>query len=135
MISGNITATISDHLTQFLFAPNVLSKVSCQKSNIYEKDWSKFVQTDFVLDHSDKDWSNVLQLDQRDVNLSIESYLNNMNSILDEHAPLKLKFNKLKFKSKPWITPAIQKSITFKNNLLKRFINAKDSQTKETFYR
>ena len=135
MISGNITATISDHLTQFLFAPNVLSKVSCQKSNIYEKDWSKFVQTDFVLDHSDKDWSNVLQLDQRDVNLSIESYLNNMNLILDEHAPLKLKFNKLKFKSKPWITPAIQKSITFKNNLLKRFINAKDSQTKETFYR
>ena len=34
MISGNITATISDHLPQFLFVPNVLSKVSCQKSNI-----------------------------------------------------------------------------------------------------
>ena len=35
-----------------------------------------------------------------------------MNSILDEHAPLK-RVNKyeLKFKSKPWITPAIQKSI------------------------
>ena len=50
MISGNITATISDHLPQFLFAPNVLSKTSCQKSNIYERDWSKFIQTDFVLD-------------------------------------------------------------------------------------
>ena len=37
------------------------------------------------------------------------------------------------FKSKPWITPAIQKSITFKNNLLKRFINAKDLQTKKLF--
>ena len=46
-----------------------------------------------------------------------------MNSILDEHAPLKLvnKY-KLKFKSKPWITPVIQKSIIVKNNLLKRFI-------------
>ena len=53
-----------------------------------------------------------------------------MNSTLDEQAPLKrINKYKLKFKSKPWITRAIQKSITFKNNLLKSFINAKDSQT------
>ena len=57
-----------------------------------------------------------------------------MNSILDEHAASK-RINKYKFKSKPWITPAIQKSITVKNKLLKNFINAKDSQTKETFHR
>ena len=97
MISGNITATISDHLPQFLFAPNILSKTSCQKFNIYERDWSKFIQTDFVLDNFEKDWSNVFQLDQQDVNLSIESFLNNMNSILDEHEPLKW-INKYKFK-------------------------------------
>ena len=44
--------------------------------------------------------------------LSINSFLHNMNSILDEHATLK-RVNKyeLKFKSKLWITPAIQKSI------------------------
>ena len=41
-ISGNITATISDHLPQFLFAPNVLSNPLCNKSNILERDWSKF---------------------------------------------------------------------------------------------
>ena len=43
-----------------------------------------------------------------------------MDSILDAHAPLK-KVNKynLKFKTKPWITPALQKSISIKNNLLK----------------
>ena len=41
---------------------------------------------------------------------------------------------KLKFKSKPWITPAIQKSISVKNNLLKRFINSKDPQTKNAFH-
>ena len=57
-----------------------------------------------------------------------------MNSILDEHAASK-RINKDKFNSKPWITPAIQKSITVKNKLLKNFINAKDSQTKETFHR
>ena len=50
---------------------------------------SKFIQTDFALDYFDKDWSDVLQLDQEDVNLSIESFLDNMNSILNEHVPLK----------------------------------------------
>ena len=57
-----------------------------------------------------------------------------MNSILDEHALLK-RVNKyeLKFTGKPWIAPAIQKSISVKNNLLKKIINSKDPQTKETF--
>ena len=36
-ISGNITATISNHLAQFLFAPNVLSNPLCNKSNILER--------------------------------------------------------------------------------------------------
>ena len=88
MISGKITATISNSLPQFLSA-NVLSKNSCQKSNIYERDWSKFIQTDLVLDYFDKDWSDALQLDQQDVNLTIESCLDHMNTILDEHVPLK----------------------------------------------
>ena len=133
--SGNITATISDHLPQFLFVPNVFSNPSCQKSNIYERDWSKFVQQNFVLDYFDKDWSDVLQLDQQDVNLSINSFLDKMNSILDEHAQLKrVNKYKLKFKSKPWITPAIQISISVKNKVLKRFIDLKDPQAKDIFH-
>ena len=40
IISGNITATISDHLPQFSFVPNILSNPSTQKSNYYERDWS-----------------------------------------------------------------------------------------------
>ena len=38
IISGNITATISDHLPQFSFVPNILSNPSTQKSNFYERD-------------------------------------------------------------------------------------------------
>ena len=41
-ISGKITATISDYLPLFLFAPDVLPNPSCNKLNILEKDWSKF---------------------------------------------------------------------------------------------
>ena len=59
MIFGNITATISDHPPQFLFASNILSKTSCQKSDIYERGWLKFIQADFALDCFDKDWSDV----------------------------------------------------------------------------
>ena len=39
IISGNIIATVSDHLPQFSFVPNILSRPSTQKSNYYEKDW------------------------------------------------------------------------------------------------
>ena len=102
IISGNITATISDHLPQFSFVPNILSNPPTQKSNYYERDWSKFKQENFILDYFDKDWADLLQIDQQNVNLSLDSFLNNINSILDVHAPLK-KVNKykLKFKTKP----------------------------------
>ena len=54
-----------------------------------------------------------------------------MESILDTHAPLKhVNKYKLKFKTKPWITPALQIPISFKKNLLKKFLTAKDPQKK-----
>ena len=37
--------------------------------------------------------------------------------------------------AKPWITPAIQKSISVKNNLLKKFITTKDPQVKERYHK
>ena len=52
--------------------------------------------------------------------------------LLDTYALLKIfgKY-KLKFKSKPWITLGLQKSISVKNKLLKNFINKKDPILKE----
>ena len=49
IISGNLTASISDHLPQFLIAPNVFFNASYPKSNNYKRDWSRFDQEDFVL--------------------------------------------------------------------------------------
>ena len=42
IISGNLTATISDHLPQFSIILNMFSNFPGNKSNIYERDWSKF---------------------------------------------------------------------------------------------
>ena len=65
----------------------------------------------------------------------MDSFLNNIDSILDVHTSLKKLINiNLKFKKKPWINPMIQKSITIKNNLLKKFITAKDPQVKERYH-
>ena len=42
IISGNFTATTSNHLPQFSIIPNVFDNILGNKSNIYERDWSKF---------------------------------------------------------------------------------------------
>ena len=41
-ISGNLTATISDHLLLFLIVLNIFSNPLSNKSNIYGRDWSNF---------------------------------------------------------------------------------------------
>ena len=49
-ISGNLTATISDHLPQFIILSNIFSNRPSNKSSVYERDWSNFVQEKFTLD-------------------------------------------------------------------------------------
>ena len=135
IISGNITALISDHLPQFLISPNTFADPPSNKSNVFERDWSNFEQTNFVLDYFHIDWLTILKHDEKNVNSATNNFLDTINSALNKHAQLK-KVNKykLRFKNKPWITSGIQKSIYIENKLLKKFINKKDPQTKVTFY-
>ena len=72
IISGNITTNISDHLPQFLL--NILSNSSTQKSNFYERDWSKFKQENFTPDYFDKDWVDLLQIAQQNFNLPMDTF-------------------------------------------------------------
>ena len=50
-ILGKIIATILDHLTQFLIAPDVFSNTPSTKLGTFERDWSKFDRENFILDH------------------------------------------------------------------------------------
>ena len=50
------------------------------------------------------------------------------------HLLKKINKYKLKFKSKPWITPGFQKSIFVKNKLLTNFINKNGPILKEEFH-
>ena len=64
IISSNLTATISDHLTQFSVIPNMFGNISGNKSNIYERDWSKFEHRNFILDCFSVDWEGLLEIDE-----------------------------------------------------------------------
>ena len=41
---------------------------------------------------------------------------------------------KLKFRTKPWITPALQKSISIKNKIFKNYIKKKDITQKNKLH-
>ena len=119
IISGNLTSTISDHLPQFLIAPHIVSNAPNKNSNIFERDWSKFNREEFILDYFAIDWPHILKLQNNDTNTSFQNFFDSMSRILDKYAPLKkLSKYKLKFKATPWITTALQISISIKNNYL-----------------
>ena len=135
IISGNLTATISDHLPQFAIIPNIFGNISGNKYNIYERDWSKFDQENFILDYFSVDWEDLLKIDKLNADNSTKMYLDAINMLLDTYAPLKrINKYKLKFKSKPWITLGLQKLISVKNKLFVNFINKKDPILKEEFH-
>ena len=68
-----------------------------------------------------------MKIDDLNAENSTKIYLDKINMLLDTYAPLK-RINKyrLKFKSKPWTTLGLQKSISVTNKLLTNFINKKD---------
>ena len=126
IISGNLTASISDHLPQFLVAPNIFFNASYPKSNNFEKDWSRFDQENFVLDYFSVECDNFLLSSNTNTEKSYKTFFEKFESLLDTYAPLKkISKNKLKFKDKPWITPGLQKSISIKNQFLSKFIKLK----------
>ena len=113
----------------------MFGNISGNKSNIYERDWSKFDQENFDIDYFSVDWEDLLKIDELNADNSTKLYLDKINTLLDTYAPLKrINKYKLKFKSKPWITLGLQKSISVKNKLLTNSINKKDSILKEQFH-
>ena len=58
-----MTATISDHLPRFAIIPNTFGNILGNKSNIYERDWPKFDQENFILDNFSVGWEDLLKID------------------------------------------------------------------------
>ena len=97
IILGNLTATISDHLPQFSIIPDMFGNISGNKSNMYERDCSKFDRENFILDYFSVYWEDLLKIDELKVDNLTKIYLDKINMLLDTYAPLK-KINKCKFR-------------------------------------
>ena len=135
ILSGKLSATVSDHLPQFLISPYSFNNPPAMKSMIFERDWSKFDKENFVLDYFEKNWNSILDLQENDVDNSFQNFLDEINDLLSKHAPEKrLSKQKLKFKSRPWITSGIQKSISVRNTLSTKHIKLKDPLKKAEVY-
>ena len=91
IISGNLTATISDILPQFAIIPNMFGSISGNKSNIYERDRSKFNRENFILGYFSVDWEDLLKIDELNADNSTKIYLDKVNVLLDTYALLKKK--------------------------------------------
>ena len=63
---GNLTATISDHLPQFLIAPDIFCIAPINKTNLFERNWSKFNHENLILEYFHTTWL-VLKLDMQNV--------------------------------------------------------------------
>ena len=90
IISGNLTATISDHLPQFSIIPNMFGNIPGNKSNIYERDWSKFGREKFILDYFSVEWEDLLKIDELNADKSTKKFLGKINMLLDTYAPPKI---------------------------------------------
>ena len=78
MISGNSTATISDHLPHFAMIPNIFGKISGNKCSIYERDWSKFNSENFSLNYFSVDWKDLLKIGEFDADNSTKIYIDKL---------------------------------------------------------
>ena len=105
--------------------------MSPPKSNIYERGWNKFDQENLILDYLAVDWADIIKSEKKNIDSSFECFLKKFNLILDKYLPLKkLTKQKLKFKTKPWITLSLQKSVSVNNKLLTKFIKLKEPTLK-----
>ena len=89
IIPGNLTATIFDHLSQFSMISNIFGNTLSNKSNIYERDWSKFDRENFILDYFSVDLEDLLKIDELNADNSTKNVLYKINMLLDTYPPLK----------------------------------------------
>ena len=72
------TPMASDHLQQFLLAPEFFSNSTPTKYSIMSHDREKSNELSFFSDYGNINWNKVLQISKNNVNLTFDNYLNTM---------------------------------------------------------
>ena len=133
--TGNLTVEISDHLPSFMIVP-LSNQIHLPKNhNIYKRDFKSFDRENFRLDMLSVNWKDTLKLNNNDVNVSLDNFIDRVNVIIDKHMPLKKIPNKeFKMEFKLWINNKIIESITMKNKLFNKYVKCKNLANKLAIY-
>lgn len=105
----------------------IINKLSALPANIviYKRDYSGFDDSVLTRDKLNR-VENVLP-SNNDVNESFDTFLTQINQIIDKLIPMKrLTRKEIKTMTKPWITSGIKTSIKFKNKLFKKYVTTKN---------
>ena len=62
-------------MPQFSIIPNIFSNIPGNKSNIYERDWSKLDRENFILDYFSVEWEDLLKIDELNADNSTTKFL------------------------------------------------------------
>ena len=132
--SGNLTITISDHMAQFLMIP-LDTCFKPPRIETYKRDMKNFDRENFLLDLLSIEWSEIIQLEKEDPNISFKQYFTTINNLIDKYMPLKKMSNKeIKQQQKPWITKEILQTINERDRLHKKWIEEKDNVIKTSLH-
>ena len=126
---GNITSSISDHFSQFCFL-DIFQNVRSSSKVKYSRDWRNFNKQRFAYELSKYDWINVTSPDLG-TNVSTNNFFDNVNTLLDEMAPIKMLTKKEKgLMERPWITTGILASMKSRDLAYSNFTREKDPSAK-----
>ena len=54
---------------------------------MYERNWPKINKNIFLLDYFEKDWDGILNLSRKDIHLSFNNFMTNINNLLISMQP------------------------------------------------
>ena len=117
---------ISDHLPVFAVLPSHATKCKTKKT-IYKQDFSAQNLDIFKNSLMACDWT-ILQ-DCQDVNSMYNTFISTTQTLYEKAFPFRTKTVSIAVNHRPWITPAIKKSINKKNLLYKSYVKHKTTES------
>ena len=131
-VGGNITSSISDHFSQFCTL-DVYEKNKKIKKNIKGRSFKNFNNEEFKNELLKIDWNTMLN--GLSVNEQVEKFLDKINFLLDELAPVRtLTKKENELRQNPWLTNGILKSMSLRDKKYKKFLCAKNPALKQQIF-
>ena len=122
---GNLTTSISDHLSQFSQL-DLFDKIYITNKVKYSRDWRIFNKNEFKDELNRCSWDDVTS-PNFNTNVSVTNFYHKVEKLLDEMAPVKKMTRKeIGLKERPWINHIILAAMFERDKLHKDFLDEKN---------